>query len=514
MRAYALTGQWAKGADVAAGMYRVYPDDVRMWRYLGLARLRVGDGEGAERAFGTADRYATPADRAAFADLSLLIRDDERAAYAADPAGFAQRFWTSQDPRLLTTYNERRLEHAARMTYADLVLAAPGVGKRGWETERGRIFVRYGTPSEDRMLYTQPASGPLNPSGDFALVNLWQYPDGLRLVFDDPFRTGEFGFYSPGAIESGTGADAWQSDYALRAQQAIARAPQAYAYADPAGARRVELPYRVTTFRADDGRRTDLYVHYGVPIGDYDRAAAEIAVNAETGTFLVGRDRRVLFERRQRLYGMRTNQIVRYEEANLWVETQSMTAEPGEAELSVEFQTTSGGVVAVQRRPVTLPDYSAPTGAGAHFAMSDLMLAFRAERVDDGRAVEPGDILRNGRSIRPAPWSVFRRDQRLVLYFELYDLAAGPEGRTDYEVELTLAPKERSRGLLARLRRIGGRSDEVSVRFPGAGTARNQDFATNLDASTKPPGLYSLTLKVEDKAGRHTETRTVDVYLE
>lgn len=506
MRAYALTGRWQEGANVAAEMYRVFPEDVGMWRYLGLARLRVGDAEGAERAFRSADRFAPPDERAAFASIDLVIRDDERAAYRADPEGFAQRFWTSQDPRLLTTYNERRLEHLARMTYADLVLAAPAVGKRGWETQRGRMFVRYGPPAEDRMLY------PAATQNEFALVNLWQYADGLRLVFDDPMRTGEFGFYSPGAAESGTSLDPWQSDYALRAREAIAAEPQRYAYADPAGARRVQLPYRVTTFRNADGRRTDLYVHYGVPIGEVDASREQIDLTAHTGTFLVGRDRTVLHEQRQTLHGLRTAQIVRYEEANLWVETQPMSAPPGEAELSVEFQTASGGVVAAQRRPVTLPDYA--EAANTSFSMSDLMLAFRAERVPDGRPIEQGDVVRNGRSLRPAPWSVFRRDQKMVLYFELYDLALNPQGRTDYEVEMTFAPKDRERGLLDRLLPGRRQRDEVSVRFPGAGTARTQDFATNLDTSNKRPGLYTLTLKVEDKAGRHTETRTVDVYLE
>lgn len=506
MRAYALTGRWQDGANVAAAMYRVYPEDVGMWRYLGLARLRVGDAEGAERAFRTADRYAPPEERDAFASIDLLLRQDESAAYRADPDGYARRFWTGQDPRLLTTANERRLEHLARMTYADLVLAAPAVGKRGWQTGRGRMFVRYGAPDEDRMLY------PAASQNEFALVNLWQYADGLRLVFEDPMRTGEFGFYSPGARESAESLDPWQSDYALRAQQAIAAEPQRYAYADPAGARRVQLPYRVTTFRNADGRRTDLYVHYGVPMGEVDLSREQIDLTAQTGTFLVGRDRSVLHEQRQTLHGLRTAQVVRYEEANLWVETQPMTAPPGEAELSVEFQTASGGVVAAQRRPVTLPDYA--SAANDRFAMSDLMLAFRAERVPDGRPVEQGDIVRNGRSLRPAPWSVFRRDQPLVLYFELYDLAVNAQGRTDYEVELTFAPKTRERSLLGRL--LGGRRsrDEVSVRFPGAGTARAQDFATNLDTSNKRPGLYTLTLKVEDKAGRHAETRTVDVYLE
>ena len=506
MRAYALTGHWQEGANVAAEMYRVFPEDVGMWRYLGLARLRVGDAEGAERAFRSAERFAPPDERAAFASIDLLVRDDERAAYREDREGFTQRFWTSQDPRLLTTYNERRLEHLARMTYADLVLAAPAVGKRGWETQRGRMFVRYGPPEVDHMIF------PPVERDDFTLVNLWQYADGLRLVFEDPMRNGEFSFYSPGALESGQALDPWQSDYALRAREAIAAEPQRYAYADPAGARRVQLPYRVTTFRNADGRRTDLYVHYGVPIGEVDAASEQVDVTAHTGTFLVGRDRSVLHEQRQTLHGLRTAQIVHYEEANLWVETQPITAPPGEAELSVEFQTASGGVVAAQRRPVTLPDYA--DDANAHFAMSDLMLAFRAERVADGRIVEQGDILRNGRSLRPAPWSVFRRDQKMVLYFELYDLAIDANGRTDYEVELTMAPKVRERSLLDRILPGRRRRDEVSVRFPGAGTARSQDFATNLDTSDKRPGLYTLTLKVEDKAGRHSETRTVDVYLE
>jgi hypothetical protein len=91
----------------------------------------------------------------------------------------------------------------------------------------------------------------------------------------------------------------------------------------------------------------------------------------------------------------------------------------------------------------------------------------------------------------------------------------GADGRTDYEVELTLSPKERSEGLGSRIRRLlGRRNAAVSVKYPGGGSLRSVENATSLDASGERPGLYTLTLTVVDKAGRRTQEKNVDLFLE
>lgn len=561
MTLYTLKGEWGDALETLQGMYSYFPEDPETWFYLGLAHQRAGNADAADRAFATGLRFADAEVRAAYGSVSVLLDEHDRALAAQDPDGFAARYWTAADPRLLTTYNERHLEHYARLTQAELLYSVPALRKHGWQTQRGSIIVRYGPPKTDVMVYQQQFSqavqrnsrdagnaqatltqaqqqadltsgaevtgGGLVRAGDrndiqverdrrrndlsfsdaLNTFNIWDYGT-FRFVFEDPLRNGEYRLYSPSSFEiSDGGADPWVDDYQIVAQRTFARTPQTYTY--ETSARQVELPYLVSTFRGQRGN-TDVYVHYGVPVGEVPAGAEQLNVNAQTGAFLVSNNHDILFEQRQTLYGMRTAQIVRFEDANLWVNTQTMAVRPGPAELSVEFQTASGSTVAVQRRAVDVPNYS----EGA-FRLSDLMLAYRAERTPDGRPLEGGEIVRNGLSIRPAPWSVFRRDQRIYLYFELYDLAVGAEGRTDYDVELTLSPKDRDTGLGGRIARLmGRRSAAVSVKYPGGGTLRTVENATSLDASREKPGLYTLTLVVQDKAGRRTQEKSVDLFLE
>ena len=91
----------------------------------------------------------------AYQSLDFILPQDEKRNYQDDPVAYASRFWTSKDPRYLTPYNERKLAHYFRLTYADLLYGSPGLDMRGWETQRGRILVRYGPPRSDVVIVPQ-----------------------------------------------------------------------------------------------------------------------------------------------------------------------------------------------------------------------------------------------------------------------------------------------------------------------------------------------------------------------
>ena len=57
-----------------------------------------------------------------------------------------ERFWRAKDPLFSTELNERLLEQYRRFAYATWRFAAPNVGLRGWETIRGKVYIRYGEP--------------------------------------------------------------------------------------------------------------------------------------------------------------------------------------------------------------------------------------------------------------------------------------------------------------------------------------------------------------------------------
>ena len=537
MEVYALKGEWQEALVMLQQMYVFFPDDPDLWTYLGLAHFRNGSVDAAAKAFETSLRFLDAEAQRAYSDLDPILSADEKVAYAAKPAEFSSLYWTSKDPRYLTPFNERKLEHYSRLTYADLLYSAPDLNKRGWETQRGQILVRYGVPTVDATIIPRSSSGvgqsspaesrstPNDPGGQVAsnmpdalrsgtnwdlfeeanTYNIWDYGD-FKFVFEDPFRNGEYRLYSPPASAISDGALAWANDYVIQAEETFRDIPDRFDYQLPG--RQIEIPFLVSALRGENGQ-TDLVVNYAIPLSQLPTSDI-INVTAHSGLFVIGASRDVVAERRRTLYGLRTDQVVAFDEANLWVDSEMISIDPGSVDVSVEFETASGETVGAQRRSVTAPDFSGP-----QLAVSDVMLAYRVEESEDGRPLTGADVVRHGLSILPAPWSVFGRTRPIYLYFEVYNLVRGATGFSEYEVEAALVPRENGSGVGRLIRGIFGSGPKgVSVGLPIKVDATDDGQYLILDAANQEPGLYTLKLTVKDRiTGREAE-RSLDLYLE
>ena len=137
MQIYALKGEYEEALTMLEEMYRFFPEDAALWQYLGLTQYQLGDMDAADRSFATAFEYMEQDEIQAYQSLDFVLPDDEKQRYKDDPVTYASRFWMSKDPRYLTPYNERKLEHYFRLTYADLLYGSPDLDLRGWETPCG-----------------------------------------------------------------------------------------------------------------------------------------------------------------------------------------------------------------------------------------------------------------------------------------------------------------------------------------------------------------------------------------
>ncbi|MDA0683877.1 MAG: tetratricopeptide repeat protein [Bacteroidetes bacterium] len=536
MEIYSLKGEYDDALQMLSQMYVFFPEDPELWTYLGYAHYHSGNLEAASKSFETSFRFMDSETEYAFSHLENILPEDELKRYKEDEAAYTARFWTSKDPRFLTPFNERKIEHYARLTYADLLYGSPAVNLKGWNTERGQILVRYGAPQGDVVIIPRSGSGVMqgapakmgsdqDPTGDSGLAiqvgrqgsgwdmfeeantyNIWDYGD-FKFVFEDPFRNGEYRLYSPSAEDIANGAIPYVNDYIIKAKETIRETPERYEYEAPG--RQIELPYAVASFKGADGT-TDVYVNYAVPITDaYDPSAEFISLTANQGMFVVAENRDMLVERRRTIYGLPISQIVRFDESNLWVDTQRLTTPPGNHEISVEFETAGGGTVAVQRRKVEVQDFS-----GTQLSMSDILLAYRIEEADLAEG-SSSNILRKGLSIQPAPWTVFGTDQPIYIYFEVYNLAQDDTGLARYEVEAELTPKEMGNSLTRVFRGlVGGGGRGVSTGVPISVEASEDGQYLILDADNLDSGLFTLTVKITDQnSGRDVEM-TKDLFLE
>ncbi len=537
MEIYALKGEYEEAMSMLSQMYVFFPEDSQLWTYLGYTHYNLGNMDAASKSFETAFKYMTPGEQQAYEGLEHILPREEKKAYEADKLAYASRFWTSKDPRYLTPYNERRMEHYVRLTYADLLYGAPDLDLRGWNTERGAILVRYGPPQGDVVIIPRSTSGvrqgvdPVSgtrsdPTGSVGLAldvgrrgtdmdlaeeantfNIWDYGE-FKFVFEDPFRNGEYRLYSPSASEIADGSLPWANDYTIKAKETFLETPERYEYEAPG--RQVELPYMVSSFRGQNGQ-TDLIVNYGIPITEKLKDGQDVInITASTGTFVVAGNRDMLVERRNVIYGLRTEQIIPFIDTQLWINTVEAEVPPGKHEVSVEFETAGGGTVAVQRREVDVHDFS-----GDGLSMSDILLAYRIEDTADGKPVIPSDVVRRNLSIQPAPWSVFGVDQPIYLYFEVYNLEMDEDGTSRYDIEATLTPKEDGNAVGRTVGRLLGRDTEgVSVRLPITVPSETDGQFLILSAENQEPGLYLLSVKIRDTVSGDTVDMEQDLFLD
>lgn len=86
---------------------------------------------------------------------------------------YLKTFWKNLDPTPGTALNERLREHLVWSRYADDNFTSEP-GKRGSDTDKGRVYIKYGPPSE-RDFQTSAAAGKA--------VDTWIYEKSGRYVF-------------------------------------------------------------------------------------------------------------------------------------------------------------------------------------------------------------------------------------------------------------------------------------------------------------------------------------------
>jgi GWxTD domain-containing protein len=137
-------------------------------------------------------------------DVAYVITDEEKAAFKAlktdeEREQFIEQFWLRRDPTPDTIENEFKEDHYARIAYANERFQS---GKPGWKTDRGRVYILYGKPTE---IESHPAGGhyerPFEEGGGSTSTfpfEIWRYRylEGIGneviLEFVDPTMTGEY----------------------------------------------------------------------------------------------------------------------------------------------------------------------------------------------------------------------------------------------------------------------------------------------------------------------------------
>ena len=143
-------------------------------------------------------------------DVVYIITPDERAVFEKlstpeEKERFIEQFWQRRDPEPRTAANEFKEEHYRRIAYANEKFTS---GYAGWRTDRGRIYIIHGPPTQ---IESYPGAGryrrPIEEGGGTTATypfEIWHYRyiEGLgsdiKLEFVDSTLSGEYSLaYNP-----------------------------------------------------------------------------------------------------------------------------------------------------------------------------------------------------------------------------------------------------------------------------------------------------------------------------
>ena len=155
-----------------------------VFRTLGPILLLIGLAAVSACRLYNIERKLTPAHSDFLSKVGYIITSGERKIFLELPEAekdtFIEEFWERRDPDSDTERNEYRVEYEDRLEKAGMLFR--GEGRPGWLTDRGRIYILFGPPSE-RLTYPMDATGFCR--------EVWYY-GGFPVIFADDHCSGNF----------------------------------------------------------------------------------------------------------------------------------------------------------------------------------------------------------------------------------------------------------------------------------------------------------------------------------
>jgi GWxTD domain-containing protein len=474
-------------------------------------------------------------------DVLYIITDEERQAFRRfstdeEREQFVEQFWLRRDPTPDSAENEFREEHYRRIAYANDRFAS---GIPGWKTDRGRIYIMYGPADQ---VESHPSGGsyerPVEEGGGQTSTypfEVWRYRylEGLGtevlIEFVDPTLTGEY-HLTMDPSEKDALLMVPNAGLTLYEQMGLTSKNDRFTRTDGTrlGVGDTVLPARLQQFeRLEQWARlnrppqikfrdleavVNTRITYNLlPIKvrvDFIRMT-ESTVNTRVTVLLNNRD--LQFQNKEGVSRATVNMYARITSmsrrvVNVWEEpviieapTEMLAAQsgrssvyshsvylaPGTYRLNVVVKDIVGGTMNNYELALHVPRFQDDA-----LSISSIMLADLIERVPT-RSIGTGQFVIGDSKVRPRVTEAFRRDERMGIYFQLYNFQPDertqrPNGEIQYEI-------------------LRNGSDQAVLNFredvndlPGA-SARQVTVEKLLPLARLEPGEYTLRMKVTDR---------------
>jgi GWxTD domain-containing protein len=474
-------------------------------------------------------------------DVAYIITDEEKAAFKRlqtdeERDQFIEQFWLRRDPTPDTIENEFKEEHYRRIAYANEHFAS---GIPGWKTDRGRIYIMYGPADE---VESHPSGGtyqrPMDEGGGETSTypfEQWRYRyiegigTNIVIEFVDPTMTGEYHMTMdpsekdallmvPGAgltmyeqlglaskndrftrtdgTHLGTGnmpLSSSMGEFERLERFAKLQRPPAVKFKDLEAQVDSRITYNLlpVKVRADFIRMTDTTV------------LTKVTVMLDNKD-LQFQDKDGVSKAKVNMYARITSMARRV--VNVWEEPveievptpmlgalskrssvygHSVFLSPGTYRLNVVVKDVVGSTMNNYEMALHVPRFD-----DGKLSASSVILADLIEKVPT-RNIGAGQFVIGDSKVRPRVTDAFRRDEKMGIYFQLYNFAPDektqkPNGEIEYEVVKNGSNEK-----------IYDFSEDVTS-LPGA-SAQQVTVEKLLPLAKLEPGQYTLKMKVTDR---------------
>lgn len=460
---------------------KIMPKDKNCRLFLGFAYQQIQRFDDAEREYNIAKSLMRPAEVRIIESIkpilsSAALQEMNESFIKIDSAAVLERIWKSKDPFYLTEFNERKLEHFSRMAYANLRFSFPEKDIEGWQTDRGKVFIRYGNPKYKYRThpyigtYVSGTRNPLHHSKEY-----WIYDD-FHFIFEDQYLSGNYSF----AWEDGN-----QPDFKYVYEEMIEDIPDFYrVFPD---SHMFQVPLEMAAFKGSEGK-TELEISYAIPSEYINFAQKNYELNQGLFFFddswdavlkYTGKlklDNHNIIEANDRRYGMSGFQA---------------RLNPGNYHFALEFMDQNSKKCASIHKEVVVDTFFAD-----QFQMSDVLLAHSLEPPESNRLTTRADFR-----IIPNPMRTYEAKKPIPIYFEIYNLSPNASGASRYTIEYKVGLDGDAvpawQKFLTSLK-LMKKEGQVTSRYEYSGESEKEIQFQNLSLPAELAGEVKLIIQVTD----------------
>ena len=443
-------------------MLRHFPDDWETLLLCGLSHHLGEEGAMAEQFFLIAKKKLPEAELA-------VMKAVEEDRYASNAMAYASDLDTSTvsdivDPLLLTEYNEQVLERYGRVAYVILCLGRPEKGIKGWETDRGQTFLKFGKPLAKRMVRPNIREG-IGKTGEYFRSELdshvyrqmWYY-EGFEMAFRSadgttgwmfdtfsglirtarPFMIDVAAIYLKDPNLRNPNAVYWRKKeqwrYVNRIRK-VSASPKSVLeslpprFIDPYGNKRYRLFNQMTAFKRADSIR--LEVSYALPKARFG-SLNQKQFTIDDGLFMLDNNDQMVY-RSVAPNVLPFSPIRNYKSPidslrNAYFLTfKDVSVNPGTYQIRGEVRDKVSGSIGEFRNQKTL------TYSDSTLQVSDLLLASLI------RSQTAFSESREDLEVIPNPLRTYGHASPVYVYFEVYNLSQDEFNQTQFQVSYTLS---------------------------------------------------------------------------